>query len=198
MTTTTNTADTRKAELLADYPDGYVSEPGQFEGESIATIYFYELMLDGGADELVPVGPDAYVDVFAIDADDRARWELADTTTHVMLEISEQGFVSLTELTDRDYQRLVDDSTEAAGPQEDDLTTEDHRTFYKFGHCVLESVTDDTGDWWRYRATSRGPWMPLCQGVDDQQAVQIYMDKTQYWPNVWFISDHGNAHLVRF
>ena len=25
--------------------------------------------------------------------------------------------------------------------------------------------------------------------------VKAYMDKEQFWPNSWFISDHGNAHL---
>ena len=44
-------ADQRKAELLADWPKGYQDAPGKFEGESIAAMYFWELMLDGGGDE---------------------------------------------------------------------------------------------------------------------------------------------------
>ena len=26
--------------------------------------------------------------------------------------------------------------------------------------------------------------------------VKNWMDENAYWPNVWFISDHGNVHLI--
>ena len=28
------------------------------------------------------------------------------------------------------------------------------------------------------------------------QQVKQHMEKEGYWPNAWFISDHGNAHLI--
>ena len=33
-------------------------------------------------------------------------------------------------------------------------------------------------------------------GEDWREAVKAYCDAQQFWPNVWFVSDHGNAHLV--
>lgn len=60
-------------------------------------------------------------------------------------------------------------------PQEDDYTTSDHCEFYQNGKLVVE-VDKDADDW--------------------RPAVRAHMDKEQFWPNVWFISDHGNAHLL--
>ncbi len=31
---------------------------------------------------------------------------------------------------------------------------------------------------------------------DAISAIHAHMDKNQFWPNVWMISDHGNAELV--
>lgn len=28
-----------------------------------------------------------------------------------------------------------------------------------------------------------------------EEALKEYCDKRQYWPNIWYVSDHGNAHL---
>lgn len=58
-------------------------------------------------------------------------------------------------------------------PGEDDLTTSDHIHVYQYGKLVLET-------------------MPETFEAD----VQAFMDREQFWPNVWFISDHGNAHLL--
>lgn len=63
-----------------------------------------------------------------------------------------------------------DDPTE---PEEGDLTTEDHTNVYQDGKLVLRT-TPETFD----------------------QDVKAYMEKEQFWPNSWFISDHGNAHLL--
>lgn len=59
-------------------------------------------------------------------------------------------------------------------PDEEDITTGDHRTFYQSGKLWLEVGEDE----------------------DMTGAIRAKMDEEQFWPNVWFISDHGNAHLM--
>ncbi len=63
-------------------------------------------------------------------------------------------------------------------PSEDDITTKDHVTFYVNGKALPLDLTRDstTDDMWK--------------------ALRGYMAATQFFPNVWFISDHGNAHLM--
>jgi hypothetical protein len=53
-------------------------------------------------------------------------------------------------------------------PQEDDITTDDHETFYSSGKKIADSPAE----------------------------AKAWMKKHGYFPNVWFISDHGNAHLT--
>lgn len=59
-------------------------------------------------------------------------------------------------------------------PEEDDITTDDHRQFYQYGLLVLTVFDAD----------------------DMYGALQEFMQQENFWPNVWFISDHGNAHLM--
>ncbi len=54
-------------------------------------------------------------------------------------------------------------------PGEDDITTEDHQHWYNYGKLY------HTGD---------------------AKSLKAKMDKEGWWPNVFFISDHGNAHLI--
>jgi len=54
-------------------------------------------------------------------------------------------------------------------PEEDDIVTTDHRRWYQSGKIYV------TGD---------------------EKALRRKMDKDKFWPNVWFISDHGNAHRM--
>lgn len=59
-------------------------------------------------------------------------------------------------------------------PEEDDYTTEDHEHFYQFG--TLAVVVDEDDEW--------------------PHTLKAHMDRERFWPNVWWISDHGNAHLI--
>lgn len=80
-------------------------------------------------------------------------------------------------------------------PQEGDITTEDHRTFYQDGRKVLEPATPrvDIGTlWYGY---SNGVQFKL-RAVDHVAALRVYMEHVKFWPNVWWISDHGNAHRM--
>jgi hypothetical protein len=97
----------RHAELLAEYPDGYQRHPGKFEGEPIAAMYFHELCLDGAQDETLYDG-DTPIDVFRVDADDRALWTLLDSTTHVVCWTQDSGFAMFEELARDQYDRLVE------------------------------------------------------------------------------------------
>ena len=62
-------------------------------------------------------------------------------------------------------------------PEEDDITTEDHSKFYQSGKLVLTVDSD---------ASEKEMWKKL----------NAYMKKSHFYPNVWVISDHGNAHLM--
>lgn len=58
--------------------------------------------------------------------------------------------------------------------EEDDYATEDYRTWYQYGKVVLQLGEDD--DW--------------------KAAIREHMLVCNFFPNVWFISDHGNEHLL--
>jgi hypothetical protein len=75
----------------------------------------------------------------------------------------------------QDEDEVEDDIDEVdTEPEEGDYTTGDHRKFYQYGKLVCEVPEDE--DW--------------------QDHVRRHMNKEQFWPNVWWISDHGNAHLL--
>lgn len=63
-------------------------------------------------------------------------------------------------------------------PAEGDLTTEDHIRFWQhqYGYRVPVVIVPGEEDWCPH--------------------VKAWMDKEQYWPNVWFCSDHGNWLLL--
>ena len=73
---------------------------------------------------------------------------------------------------------LYGDLGEPHEPQEEDLVTDDHQRFFRFG------------------MSNRKPVVQVPEDEDWREHVKAYMDRTMYWPNVWFISDHGNAHLL--
>lgn len=60
-------------------------------------------------------------------------------------------------------------------PDEGDWITEDHIVFRE---CGGKGVI---------RIPLGGPWQP---------AVRDRMEREQFWPNVWLLSDHGNYHLM--
>lgn len=107
------------------------------------------------------------------------RAQIAGTAGIIVSE-NTQGCVdveyydSAEDLEDAWRRCLEETSPEPSEPDEDEITTEDHRHFYCFRRCIVTVGDDD--EW--------------------QAAVKAWMEKEQYWPNVWFISDHGNAHLL--
>ena len=59
-------------------------------------------------------------------------------------------------------------------PEEGDYITTDHEHFYQHGKLAL--VVEEGDDWAR--------------------ALQAQMERERFWPDVWFLSDHGNAHRI--
>ena len=62
-------------------------------------------------------------------------------------------------------------------PEEGDWTTDDHAKFYSYGKLILSVSVELTRD-------------------EMWQAIDAKMAEDKSWPSVWFISDHGNAHLM--
>lgn len=72
----------------------------------------------------------------------------------------------------------MNDELESNGPEEGDLYTYDHRNLYIWG------------------ASGRKPVLLVSDVNRFNSAVRAFMKKDKFFPNVWFISDHGNAHLI--
>jgi hypothetical protein len=85
------------------------------------------------------------------------------------------------------------EDAEPTEPQEDDITTTDHLEFYASGKLVLNASRNTEGKWYA-RNSDGSPFDIRADSYED--ALRQYMNHVAYWPNVWFISDHGNAHLI--
>ncbi len=70
----------------------------------------------------------------------------------------------------------LSDDYGADEPDEDAITTTDYRVFYQYGKPVLR----------------------IEDGADVEAALRAYCDRVKFWPDAWFISDHGNAHRIEF
>lgn len=68
---------------------------------------------------------------------------------------------------------MDDDENDFSEPEEGDYTSPDHVRWYQYGRLVLITSIE------------------TCE-----QEVLSHMNKERFWPNAWFISDHGNAHLL--
>jgi hypothetical protein len=72
------------------------------------------------------------------------------------------------------WQKIVDAHEVAYGPQEDDITIQPNGDVYQYGKLLFEVGDDD----------------------DRDAMIRAHMDREQFWPNVWIISDHGNAEII--
>jgi hypothetical protein len=84
-----------------------------------------------------------------------------------------------------------DEAIDSDEPDEDSITTSDHETFYQYGKQVL--VKQSSGHWF---APRWGSYVNVKDLDDHCEALRAYMDREQFWPDVWFVSDHGNAHRI--
>jgi len=129
------------------------------------------------------------------------RWLDENGTAGAIAETTDQGFVYVRYFEnpadlDRAWDRIV---ASLAEPGEDDLTTEDDRTFYLNDRKVLYWSQYRTWQYWdpsarNFRSLYSGDRV---QSADEfERAIVDYCNRVQYWPNVWRISDHGNAHRL--
>lgn len=86
-----------------------------------------------------------------------------------------------------------DEDDEPSHPDEDDITTGDHEKFYQYGSLVLWRIRD-TSTWFFRVSATRNSELGVFE--DYRDALRRYMDVSQFWPDAWFISDHGNPHLI--
>lgn len=77
---------------------------------------------------------------------------------------------------------MADDEPE---PEEGDLFTHDHTCFFECGSTSCFQVK-----------LGLGAKVIVPHGEDWQQHVRAYMKRVNFWPNVWFVSDHGNTCLL--
>lgn len=92
-----------------------------------------------------------------------------------------------------DHECPNDPDAEPSEPEDGDITTQDHENFYQSGKLVLWV---ESGDRWFGRLSPIVISEPLGTFADCNAALRAYMERVQFWPNAWFISDHGNAHLI--
>lgn len=87
------------------------------------------------------------------------------------------------------------DITFGGEPEEGDLFTEDHIHFYEVGSSDRGPVVTihDPGN-----KMLNIPGDPNTPANDEYmwKMLDRYMQSQKFFPNVWFISDHGNAHLM--
>ena len=104
------------------------------------------------------------------------------TCAGAIVQEDSQGFVSA-DLYGTDtalraaWDDILSDVEEASGPQDEDLVTTDGRTFYSHNR-------------------RSGPVLTVGDDEDRDDMLRAYMQATGFWPNVWSISDHGNAHRI--
>jgi len=152
----------------------FIVSPGKFEAEHFSAPYFYDSILDGCAESLdwMEDGCGVSADLIAIGADERALWNLEPEDGFVVVVEHDNGFVTL-HFYDSEAKARAEWEREPE-PQEDDVTTPDHRNFYQWGKLVLSIGEDE----------------------NMAAALNAWMERERYWPSVWFVSDHGNARLI--
>ena len=72
---------------------GTIESPGKFEGEMIYAPYFYDFLLDGGADDDVDG-----VASFTVNKEDRVEFPELAGVSSILIEEDEQGFIWIQEV----------------------------------------------------------------------------------------------------
>lgn len=86
----------------------------------------------------------------------------------------------------------------SAGPQEEDEDQEDEDK-----PAEGDLYTEDFCQFFEVSATQTGfsrlrkPVFTVAEGQEWRVAVQDYQDRSQFWGNIWNVSDHGNISLVK-
>jgi hypothetical protein len=70
-------------------------------------------------------------------------------------------------------------------PCDGDLVTYDYEFFYELGSTSIFEIK-----------LKRGYKVRVSDSTDWRDEVREYMDSQNFWPNVYFVSDHGNVTLL--
>jgi len=176
-------AEAKRAEFEAE-----AEGPGKFEGVGAYAAYYWDQYLNGFSDD-----DERGVLRFDVTDEDRLIFPDLDDVDSVYLYEDDNGFICDlgrpaeddeyfghdAEGYGLDDDEPTDDDDEPTEPEEGDWVTEDHRTFVSHGSPRDRFTVPDGYDWETVLTVLRAR-----------------MDADRFWPNVWFISDHGNAHLI--
>ena len=123
--------------------------------------------------------------------DENGHWYGLFREEKAILCEDSQGFVSASEYDtgeelEEAWQECLaecnpeDEEAEPSEPDEDDYTISDARGG---GYSVAQS----------------GKWLGDFKERDEaEEFIRTHGNASNFWPNVWVISDHGNAHLIQF
>jgi hypothetical protein len=101
---------------------------------------------------------------------DRLNVEEIDTTAYLTAARTAWALAPVRQIVFDDEEEEPDEDE----PDEESVRTSDHRHFYHEGRLTL-TVGEDEDMW---------------------EALDAWMEKNQFWPNVFFVSDHGNVTLL--
>jgi len=186
-------------EYLATNPDGYavdehglIRSPGKFQGEPLYVPFFHGQACEGFADRSfgdVSMG-ETHVDLFEITFGGRL-----EGCTVLSIEEDSQGFVTCN-LWEGDTLDQVE--SELTSDEEDEPEPDDEP-------CEGDYMLSNTGRLGGRTgvATHNGVILTVDRrrgsfASEDEAlaAIREHANKVQFWPNVWRISDHGNAHRI--
>lgn len=160
---------------------GRITSPGKFEGEEDYAPYFYEQMLDGMVDEEFDT-VDGVVDVFRVTPDDRREFPQLRGRDKVAFLNTDQGFYTEVEVPTEEE---MEEESSNHPPDEDELRE--------------SAVLSDTS----YRGGTTATWSGKSLGSftefdDALDALRERAEGEGYWPNLYYINDHGNVALLNW
>jgi hypothetical protein len=121
------------------------------------------------------------------------------TETVVLQDDDYKGTGDFITLGDLDYSHEeVDMDTEPTEPNEDDIKTDDHQKFYQYGKLVFTVSEEKDNGKHDLHIERRHNQLPTTVKnlASVEAAIKHYMDQAKFWPDAWWISDHGNAHRI--
>jgi hypothetical protein len=112
-------------EALAEANDHDPRQPGKFEGEDRATVYFHTLTGTSSQEQTIGDIPEVgwIADVFKVD-DEEAR-EFDISTPYYVVRENDQGFVEGFEADEKDLEELEDEAEEGDEEDEEDEDEEE-------------------------------------------------------------------------
>lgn len=161
---------------LLDESDG----PGRFEGEPPETLHYWERSMAGEGESLASSDDGSGADVLDVDADEREAFGFGADVVGFLLEWNSAGFVTGTPLTAAEADRVRARAEEERGPAPEDYIISDARGGrYSVGQCEGRHVGE-------YRSRDAA-----------EDAIREHAGGS-FFPDVWVVSDHGNAVRLAF